>query len=78
MTTIHVKNDTWKRLNRLKMPGESMDDVVRRLLNHSETRKTMKHLNNEEIEKLVEKYIEAVSDIDETVELMRDSWKRKT
>lgn len=32
MTTIHVKEDTWRKLNGLKKPGETMDDVIRKIL----------------------------------------------
>jgi len=32
MTTIHIKPDTWKKLIILKEPGESMDDVIQKLL----------------------------------------------
>lgn len=31
-TTIEVYNVTWRRLNARKQPGESFDDVIRRLL----------------------------------------------
>lgn len=30
-TTIEVRDETWKQLNRRKEPGESFDDVVSRL-----------------------------------------------
>ncbi|MEX2721412.1 MAG: hypothetical protein Q6362_008390 [Candidatus Wukongarchaeota archaeon] len=32
MTTIHVKEETWKKLNSLRDPGEAMGDVIERLL----------------------------------------------
>jgi hypothetical protein len=32
MTTIHIKPATWKKLIILKEPGESMDDVIQKLL----------------------------------------------
>ena len=32
MTTIHVKEHVWKMLNSLKEPGETMNDVIERLL----------------------------------------------
>jgi len=35
-TTIHVHDDTWRELNRRKQRGESMDDVVRRLVGASD------------------------------------------
>lgn len=31
-TTIKVKKETWKRLNRQKEPGDTFDDVIERLL----------------------------------------------
>jgi predicted CopG family antitoxin len=33
VTTVKVKGDTWKRLNQLKEPGDSFDEVIQRLLN---------------------------------------------
>lgn len=36
MTTIHVKEKVWKKLNSLKDPGQSMSDVIERLLAISE------------------------------------------
>lgn len=31
-TTVQVDNETWKELNTRKEPGETFDDVIRRLL----------------------------------------------
>lgn len=31
-TTIQVRSDTWEELNKRKKPGESFDDVIRRIL----------------------------------------------
>jgi predicted CopG family antitoxin len=31
-TTIEIKTETWKQLNSRKMPGDSFDDVIKRLL----------------------------------------------
>jgi len=35
-TTVSVDDETWKRLNRRKGPGDSMDDVIRDLLDTAE------------------------------------------
>lgn len=35
MTTIHVKDDIWKKLNQLKESGETMNDVIERLLDRN-------------------------------------------
>jgi len=32
VTTIKVKGETWKRLNQLKEPGDSFDEVIQKLL----------------------------------------------
>lgn len=32
ITSVQVKADTWSVLNRMKRPGDSMDDVIQRLL----------------------------------------------
>lgn len=36
MTTVAVAEENWERLNRLKRPGESFDDVIGRLLDSRE------------------------------------------
>lgn len=43
-TTISVKYETWKQLNFRKQPGESFDEVIRRLLEDSER---LEELNEE-------------------------------
>jgi len=35
-TSVRIKTDTWKRLNDLKEPGDSFDDIIRRLLDESD------------------------------------------
>lgn len=35
-TTINIKPDTWRDLNKLKEPGDSFDDVIQRLLGDGE------------------------------------------
>ena len=35
-THIRVTGETWKRLNAQKEPGDSFEDVIRRLLDESE------------------------------------------
>jgi len=35
-TTISISKEVWKRLNRLKNTGESMEDVMKRLLDEHE------------------------------------------
>lgn len=32
VTSAQIKVDTWEELNKLKRPGDSMDDVITRLL----------------------------------------------
>jgi predicted CopG family antitoxin len=31
-TTVEIKTETWRELNARKEPGDSFDDVIRRLL----------------------------------------------
>lgn len=35
ITTITIKKETWRRLHRLKEPGDSFDDVVTNLLDEA-------------------------------------------
>jgi predicted CopG family antitoxin len=35
-TTIHVSDETWKRLNTRKARGETFDDIVSQLLDQAE------------------------------------------
>jgi len=47
MTTLHVKENTWRELNKLKKPGETMDDVIRKLLEiMNEVKETQNDLLN--------------------------------
>jgi len=36
-TAIRVSREVWKRVNRAREPGESMDDALTRLLDGSDT-----------------------------------------
>lgn len=35
-TSVRIKNDTWKRLNNRKEPGESFDEIINELLDKVE------------------------------------------
>ena len=53
MTTIHVDKETWKILNKLKEPGETMNDVINRILNNNiviERKKISNSDNNQKID----------------------------
>ena len=39
LTSIAVKDDTWKELNKLKSPGDTMDDVIKVLLKNYQQKK---------------------------------------
>ena len=59
MTTIHVSEITWKNLNQIKQLGESMDDVVVRLLrlygdNDDES------MDNREIDVVLDEFCESI------------------
>ncbi|HUX98741.1 MAG TPA: antitoxin VapB family protein [Candidatus Deferrimicrobium sp.] len=60
MTTIHVKEDTWKKLNVLKEPGESMDDVIRKLIEilnvNREIHESLDNSDSTSFEKLLEEF----------------------
>lgn len=34
ITTIQIKSDTWKSLMNMKSLGETMDDVIKRIINN--------------------------------------------
>jgi predicted CopG family antitoxin len=36
-TNISLRHSTWTRLNSLKQPGDSFDDVINRLIDESST-----------------------------------------
>ncbi|MHA1144525.1 MAG: DUF7557 family protein [Candidatus Helarchaeota archaeon] len=60
MTSIHVNEDTWKELNGLKEPGETMDDVIRKLLEimHSiqENRETAESTEHSSFNELLDEF----------------------
>lgn len=39
-TQIRVSDDTWQRLNRRRMPGDTFEDVVQDLLSDAERRES--------------------------------------
>ena len=70
MTTIHVDKETWKKLNTLKNPGESMNDVIRKILEtfeRNETKMTMKKFNPENFNKMLDEFCNIASEEIETV-----------
>ena len=81
MTTIHVKNDVWKKLNSLKKPGETMDDVIRKLLAiFSEAQESTNALNEMEVssfDELLEEFCTiADEEFRETIEGTRRSFQK--
>ena len=77
MTTIHVKDDTWNKLNILKEPGESMDDVIRKLIDLvNETRETHESLNSSDLGSFSKLLDEFCSIADEEIETVVSGSKR--
>lgn len=72
MTTIHVSEENWKKLNQFKMLGESMDDVVSRLLEQS-TDQVKKIYDERDINIILEEFVEMQLGIDEIIEQSRIS-----
>ena len=84
MTTLHVKDDVWKKLNSLKEPGQSMNDVIERLLAINES--TLKQLASEsststsdEFDALLDDFISIISEkaIHETIKISRKSFSKE-
>ncbi|MFX1295097.1 MAG: hypothetical protein ACFFD2_09635 [Promethearchaeota archaeon] len=82
MITIHVKEDTWRKLNRLKKPGETMDDVIRKILevfsvirenNHSSNK-----INNRSFDELIEEFCNiANEEFHEIIDGSRRSFQKR-
>lgn len=81
MTTIHVKDEVWKKLNSLKEPGQSMNDVIEHLLAINES--TLKQIASEssinsfeEFDALLDDFVSTISkdSIQETIEISRKSF----
>ncbi len=84
MTTIHVKDEVWKKLNSLKEPGQSMNDVIERLLSVNES--ALKQLtsdnsisSSEEFDALLDDFISTISEdlIQKTIDLSRKSFSKE-
>ena len=76
MTTIQVSEITWKNLNRIQQLGESMDDVVVRLLrlygdNDDES------MDNREIDVVLDEFCELQEGIDDIMEDSRASYAKE-
>ena len=82
MTTIHVREDIWKQLNALKEPGESMNDVIKRILEVNATitqgTETSSVTTSEEIDGMIEEFVAVISEeiLGETVERSRKSFAK--
>ncbi len=48
---IQIQDDTWKRLNQLKKPGQTFDDVIKHNLNSEDKKDGDNKMANVEIEK---------------------------
>ncbi len=84
MTTIHVKDEVWKKLNSLKEPGQSMNDIIEHLLAINES--TLKQgasesstSSFEEFDALLDDFISTISEksIQETIEISRKSFSKE-
>ena len=66
MTTIHVKKDIWKKLNYMKKPGESMDDIIRKLLEfynqYMEIENSLKISDEKSFNKLLDEFCSIADD----------------
>lgn len=84
MTTIHVKRDIWKKLNSLKEPGESMNEVIERLLairsqEHRTSSPSTTVADEKEFDALVKEFVEVLSEniVDQTIDLSRSSFSKE-
>ncbi|MFQ6126961.1 MAG: antitoxin VapB family protein [Candidatus Heimdallarchaeota archaeon] len=80
MTTIHVRESTWKFLNSMKHPGESMDDVVNRLIEAYQQLTTLKgnistENSGEDLDALLQEFCTINTDeLQKTIEASRKSF----
>ena len=80
MTTIHVERNVWKVLNTLKEPGESMNDVIKRLLRaRPDDNSYLSEPNSNDFDKIVEEFVSVLSDelLVQTIEQSRRSFSKR-
>ncbi len=84
MTTIHVKDEVWKKLNSLKEPGQSMNEVIEHLLAINESNLRQRASENstssfEEFDALLDDFVSTISEksIQETIEISRKSFSKE-
>ncbi len=76
MTTIHISEENWRKMNQIKMLGESMDDVVTRLIAQSvETEERI--FDERDIDAVLEEFEEMQMGIDTLIEQSRLSFAKK-
>ena len=76
MTTIHVSEITWKNLNQIKQLGESMDDVVVRLLRlYGESDDEIS--DTREFDAVLDEFCELQKGIDDIIEQSRASYAKE-
>lgn len=77
MTTIHISEENWKIMNSLKQPGESINDVVTRLLKLTGYNDAQE-LDERDFDHVLEDFIEIVNSddpsIEEVIEQSRSGW----
>ena len=75
VTTIHIDEETWKKLNEIKTLGESMNDVVKRLL---KTKGFIDdtNLDNREFDTVLEEFVELQDGIETIIEESRKSFSK--
>ncbi|MBD3227622.1 MAG: hypothetical protein GF329_05480 [Candidatus Lokiarchaeota archaeon] len=81
MTTIHVKKEIWKILNMMKTPGESMNDVIVRLLEvyskSNEDKLDAEKMSDEAFKELLNEFCDiANAEIDSIITGSKDSFNK--
>jgi hypothetical protein len=79
MTSISIKEKTWLSLNRLKKPGDTMDDVITKILDFYNTESndsTSEQVSDEDFASLVDDLIVDTKEFDDYLEKSRLSFSR--
>jgi len=81
MTTLYVTERTWKRLNALRKPGDSLGVIIERLLDyyeHTESEKGVQHLSDEEFAELLDELHIDDGELSGYLEMTRKSFMRES
>lgn len=74
MTTIHIDDNTWKKLNQIRQVGESMNEVVQKLILLSGLTKEDDIIDDRDFNIVLEEFVKLQEGIEDVIEESKTSF----